>query len=128
MDSEDRPIGISILALITALAGVLGLFLAGSMLLIGTGASWAASVIPLLLLGPGYLLLAWTLWSRRNWSRSLAYALLGAVLVAGLASGSPAERMDLGMTVVLVLAAAVNIAVVMALFLPANRAWLGRRS
>jgi peptidoglycan/LPS O-acetylase OafA/YrhL len=116
--------GLSILALITALVGLLSLFMVGSLALIGSGENLpvrTGTTVATMVLGLGYLLLAWSLWSRRAWTRLLSLALLGAALVAGILQTVQAERMDLGMTLVFVLAVAVNVAVVMTLFLPANR-------
>ena len=124
MHRNSHSIGLAILALITALAGLLGVLMAGAIILMGSaGAAAAQALTPgwLLVLGLSYLVLAWTLYLGHALAPELAVILLVALVVAATLGLGGAERMDLGVTLVLALAGVTNIAVVMALFLPGNR-------
>lgn len=124
MSDHTPAIGISILALATALVGLLGLFLAGAELLIGRlsvqPVGLRATVAPSAV-GLAYLVLAYALFTLRAWAPWLALVLLVASLLGSLLSTVRVERMDLGLLLVFMLAIATSMAVIMALFLPSNR-------
>ena len=124
MNDHTPAIGIFILALATALVGLLGLFLAGAELLIGRlsvqPVGLRATVVPSAV-GLAYLVLAYALFTVRAWAPWLALVLLVASLLGSLLSTVRVERMDLGLLLVFMLAIATSMAVIMALFLPSNR-------
>src|SRR5579884_2792331 len=68
LTTRSRPLGITIIAIIMAIQGILGI-IAGITLLAGSasGGLFAAGIITLVL-GVLYLILAWGLWTLQTWA------------------------------------------------------------
>ena len=121
---EQAPTGRAILALITALVGVLGVLMSGAIWLMDSAAGMPADhavVAWLLAFGLLYLLLAYLLFTAHALAGKLAIALLVAIVVVGTQGHAGAERMALGVMLVLALAAVVSIVTIMSLFLIGRR-------
>ena len=85
MERKDDAIGLGILALVTALAGMLAVLMAGAILLLtGAGGDAANPMVPgsLLAFGLLYLSLAYSVHVRHALARRLAVVLLIALVVA----------------------------------------------
>jgi hypothetical protein len=124
MTPSPVSIGRSILALLTTLVGVLGVLLAGVAGLMALGAGVPADPLVLgwlLVFGLLHLLLAYTLFMGHATARTLAVLLLVSLVVVGTRGYGGAERLALGATLVFALAAIVDVAVILALYLPGSR-------
>ena len=124
--SEKRPVMASMLALMAVLIGLLGLMLSLSLVLRSSFDESAegllAPAVVLSLFAMAYLVLAYGLWTSRRWTRTFCIVLLGLVMFVGVGDILANEVMALDRTLLIGLAFLVNIAVFMALQLPAIRA------
>ena len=114
--SHERPIGISILALFCTLVALLGLFASGAYFLIGQIrgelANWAPAALAMLALCVLYLALAFGLWRLLSYTRWFAPALLLVLAGVALADFMRNEVLDLAASLLFLLAAGANMAVV----------------
>lgn len=67
LTTRSRPLGITIIAIIMGIQGILGI-ISGIMLLAGSGGGLFAAGIITLVLGVLYLILAWGLWTLQTWA------------------------------------------------------------
>ncbi|HJT58109.1 MAG TPA: hypothetical protein VJ761_16510 [Ktedonobacteraceae bacterium] len=67
LTTRSRPLGITIIAIIMAIQGILGI-ISGIMLIAGSGGGLFAAGIITLVLGVLYLILAWGLWTLQTWA------------------------------------------------------------
>ena len=109
---NQRSVGASILAILTAQAGLLALLLSGSVLLQATADAntieWGFKGFMMLLVGMAYLLLAYGLWSLQSWTRVYSFATLTLVLAAGIINTMDDKLLDLGFVLVFFMCCAVN--------------------
>jgi len=129
--ASQRSVGLSILALLLGLVALLGAMLAGAQWLMGqvdghTADPWIVGLG--LAGGLAYAVLAWSVLTLRPWSRPLSVVLLILVFLAGLLDLERGEVMALGTVLTILLAASVNLVVVMVVHLPEYQALCRRRS
>lgn len=109
---NQRTVGTAILAILTAQAGLLALFLSGSVLLQTTSNAstmeWGFKGLMMLLVGLAYLVLAYGLWSLQSWTRVYSFATLAVVLAAGIINTMDDKLLDLGFVLVFFMCCAVN--------------------
>ena len=67
LTTRSRPLGITIIAIIMGIQGILGI-ISGIMLLASSGGGLFAAGIITLVLGVLYLILAWGLWTLQTWA------------------------------------------------------------
>ena len=122
---NQRSVGISILALLTAQVGLLALLFSGSVFLKtsvnATVSEWDSAEMLMLLIGIAYLVLAYGLWTLQRWTRLYAIVTLAAVLVAGILNTMDNKLMDLGAVLVFSICWSVNIVVIVWFQLPGIR-------
>jgi uncharacterized membrane protein (DUF2068 family) len=122
---NQRTIGTSILAILTAQAGLLALFLSGSVFLqtfaLASTHSWGLNGLMMLLIGVAYLVLAYGLWRIRRWAKWFSYVSLLTVLTAGIVNTLDNKMLDLGFALVFFLCCAVNFVIAAWFFLYGNR-------
>ncbi|MFT5139334.1 MAG: hypothetical protein ACI9H8_000825 [Lysobacterales bacterium] len=121
---KDRPVGVSIMSLMVALVGMLGLMLSLSFVLrvyvLESVEGLTGMSVGLCLFGFLYILLAYGLWTMRSWVRIFAIGLLVIMTTSGLFDTARNEILHLGTVVVFGLAFVTNLAVLLVLFRPVN--------
>ena len=109
---NQRTVGTSILAILTAQAGLLALLLSGSVFLQATADSssmeWGLKGFMMLLIGIAYLALAYGLWTLQSWTRLYSFVTLAIVLVTGIFNTMDDKLLDLGFVLVFFICCAVN--------------------
>jgi len=111
---NERAIGPSILAILTAQAGLLALLMSGSVFLQAHAISststnqWGLTGLMMLLIGLTYLILAYGLWGLHRWARWFSFVTLLTVLTAGIVNTLDNKILDLGFVLVFFLCCAVN--------------------
>lgn len=119
--NDARPVGISLLALMTSLVSLLALMLSFSLLLrsVMPGAHGGDASLTLMsglaIFGMAYAVQAWALWTLRRWTRAFALALLALVTVAGLVESGRNDVMALGTMLVFGLAFLTSLVLLLAL-------------
>jgi uncharacterized membrane protein (DUF2068 family) len=116
-ESENqRTIGASILAILTAQAGLLALFLSGSVWLQTLASTshtdWGLKGVMMLLIGTTYLVMAYGLWSSQSWARIFSYFTLATVMVAGILNTMDDKVLDLGFALVFFMCCCVNFVII----------------
>ena len=95
-----RPVGVSMLAMMTLLVSLLALMLSFSlwlrMLMSDTFVANEGLIAGLALFGVAYGIQAWALWTLRRWARVFTMVLLLLMTVAGLAETARNEVLALG--------------------------------
>ena len=119
---KSRTVGVSIMALMVALVGMLGLMLSLSFVLriyvLESVDGFTGLAVGLFIFGFLYICLAFGLWAMRSWVRTFAIALLVIVTTAGLLDTARNEILHLGTVVVFGLAFVTSLAVVLLLYRP----------
>ncbi len=109
---NQRTIGTSILAILTAQAGLLALFLSGSVFLQARGVAstsqWGINGLMMLIIGLAYLTLAYGLWGIQRWARLFSYITLLTVLAAAIVNTLDNKMMDLGFVLVFFVCCSIN--------------------
>jgi uncharacterized membrane protein (DUF2068 family) len=80
---RTRPLGITIIAIILGIQGVLSI-IAGIILLTGSGGTFAVPALITLILGVLYLILAWGLWTLQPWAFWATVVLEVIALINGI--------------------------------------------
>ena len=80
---RSRPLGITIIAIILGIQGVLSI-IAGILLLAGSGGAYAVPAIIALVLGVLYLIVAWGLWTLQPWAFWATVVLEVITLINGI--------------------------------------------
>ena len=80
---RSRPLGITIIAIILGIQGVLSI-IAGILLLAGSGGAYAVPAIIALVLGVLYLIVAWGLWTLQPWAFWTTVVLEVITLINGI--------------------------------------------
>jgi hypothetical protein len=115
-DSEITVSAHSVLAVLTAQVGVLGLLLSGSVYLqtlsVSSAPKWGADGWVMLLLGVAYLVLAYGLWGLQRWVHVCSVITLVTVLIAGIVGALGYTPMDLGFMLVIFLCCSINLAII----------------
>jgi hypothetical protein len=119
---NQRTIGASILAILTAQVGVLALMLSGSVFLQSISdvynMAWGAKGLMMLLLGLAYLVLAYALWVLRSWTRLYSYLTLVITLVAAIINTLENKILDLGFVLVFFMCCSLNFCIIAWFLLP----------
>lgn len=123
---HSRTVGISLLALMTLLVGLLALMLSFSLWLRGQiSDSYSADVIllaGLALFGVAYGVQAYALWRLRRWTRRWVVAVFGLATIAGLAEAARNELLAMGTMVVFGLGFVTSLGALLATHSAASRA------
>ena len=112
----ERPVGISLLALMCALVGLLGGMFSLSLVLRAqiyeSFDGLDALAAGMALFGALYLVLAWGLWGLRRWLRKLAIVSLPIMAIGSLLNMQGNEVMVLGTVLIFFLAFVTHLAVI----------------
>lgn len=126
MNGESRPVGISLLALMTLLVALLAIMLSFSLWLRGQLATGytpdGVLLAGLAALGIAYAIQAYGLWRLRWWTRRWIVAVLGLATLAGLAETARNEVLAMGTVVVFSLGFVTSLGALLATHSPASRA------